>query len=54
MPDKKTSRVKFMIHDVNLYNQEDWGKIIDFFTTNLPKFEQALNYEIEKLKNTKW
>jgi len=54
MPDKKTSRVKFMIDNVNLYNKDDWSKLIDFFTTNLPKFEQALSPEIDKLKSIKW
>ena len=54
MLDKKTSRVKFMIDNVNLYNKDDWSKLIDFFTTNLPKFEQALSPEIDKLKSVKW
>ena len=53
MPDKKTSRVKLMIDNVNLYNKDDWSKLIDFFTTNLPKFEQALSPEIDKLKSIK-
>lgn len=54
MPDKKTSRVKFMIDNVNLYNKDDWSKLIDFFTTNLPMFEQSLSPEIDKLKSIKW
>ena len=54
LPAKKTSRVKFLINDVNYFNKDDWNKLIDFFTTKLPKFEQALSPEIDKLKSIKW
>ena len=54
LPEKKTSRVKFLINDVNYFNKDDWNKLFEFFTINLPKFEQAFRPEIEKQKNIKW
>ena len=54
LPEKKTSRVKFLINDVNYFNKDDWDKLFEFFTINLPKFEQAFRPEIEKQKNIKW
>ena len=54
LPEKKTSRVKFVINDVNYFNKSDWDKLIEFFTINLPRFERALSPELDKLKDNTW
>jgi uncharacterized protein with ParB-like and HNH nuclease domain len=50
LPDNKMSRVKFENNEVSLFNEADWEKINDFFTTNLPKFEYAFSSFIKDLK----
>jgi hypothetical protein len=50
LPDNKMSRVKFELHDVNLFNESDWEKMNDFFVLYLPKFESAIQPFIKSLK----
>lgn len=53
LPDIKSSKVKFTKHNIELNDKSNWNSIIDFFITNIPKFEQALGPEIDLIKDTK-
>lgn len=53
LPDIKSSKVKFTKHNIELNDKSNWNSIIDFFVTNIPKFEQALGPEIDLIKDTK-
>jgi hypothetical protein len=44
------SRIKYELGDVNLFDNNDWEAMNEFLTSNLPKFEQALQSIIQKLK----
>lgn len=50
LPEGKMSRIKTELHDVSLYNDNDWKAMNDFLIDNLPKFETAFRPFIEKLK----
>ena len=50
LPDNKASRVRAIIEDVNLYNNEDWSQMSEFLVENLPKFERAFIPFVEKIK----
>ena len=50
LPDNKASRVRAVIEDVNLYNNEDWSQMSEFLVENLPKFERAFIPFVEKIK----
>ena len=50
LPDNKASRVRAIIEDVNLYNNEDWSQMSKFLVENLPKFERAFIPFVEKIK----
>lgn len=43
---KKMSRIKYEIEGVNIFNREDWEKMIAFFIEYVPKFEKALKKPI--------
>lgn len=49
LPDKKMSRIKSMLNDVNLFDKSHWPKMNEFFVENLPLFEKAFKQEILKL-----
>jgi ATP-dependent DNA ligase len=45
LPNNKMSRIKIEINHVNLFNEDDWDEMDNFFIENLPKFEEAFkNY----------
>lgn len=50
LPENKMSRVKFEMKDVNLYNENDWERMNQFFLDYLPKFENAFRPYIRNLK----
>ena len=50
LPDNKMSRVKFELQDVNLFNDNHWEKMNQFFIEYLPKFENAFRPFIKNLK----
>lgn len=52
LPELKSSKIKFTKHNIELNDKSNWNSIIDFFITNIPKFEQALGPEIDIIKNT--
>lgn len=53
LPELKSSKIKFTKHNIELNDKSNWNSIIDFFVTNIPKFEQALGPEIDLIKDTK-
>lgn len=50
LADNKMSRVKFELQDVNLFNDNHWGSMNQFFLEYLPKFENAFRPFIKNLK----
>jgi len=50
LPDNKMSRVKFELQDVNLFNDNDWNRMNEFFVNYLPKFEKAFQPFIKSIK----
>jgi len=50
LADNKMSRVKFELQDVNLFNDNQWERMNQFFVEYLPKFENAFRPFIKNLK----
>lgn len=50
LPDNKMSRIKTEMNGVNLFNQEDWDQMNQFFIDTMPKFEMAFREQILRLK----
>lgn len=50
LADNKMSRVKFELQDVNLFNDNHWERMNQFFLEYLPKFENAFRSVIKNLK----
>jgi len=50
LPENKMSRIKIEKQGVNIFNEYDWQTMNEFLVSNLPKFENALQPYIKKLK----
>jgi hypothetical protein len=50
LPDSKMSKVLFEIGGLNLFNESDWAAMNDFFVMHLPRFENAFQPFIEKIR----
>jgi len=50
LPDKKMSRIKIEIDQVNVFDEDTWDEMDRFFIENLPKFEKAFKPYISQLK----
>jgi uncharacterized protein with ParB-like and HNH nuclease domain len=50
LPDNKMSAVTFKLEDVNLYDENHWQRMNQFFLEYLPKFENAFIPFIKNLK----
>lgn len=50
LPDNKMSRIKVQLDDVNLFTEEAWGQMDNFFIETLPKFEKAFSGYMKGLK----
>jgi uncharacterized protein with ParB-like and HNH nuclease domain len=50
LPENKMSRIKIEFQGVNLFNETDWSIMNEFIVLNLPKFENAIQSFINKLK----
>ena len=48
LDDKKSSRIRYSLDGVDIFNREDWNKMIDFLVKNLPNFEKAFEKEIKE------
>jgi hypothetical protein len=53
LDDKVTARVKCELKDVNIFNDDDWTKMISFMVTVVPKFENAFKKPIQDLTRLK-
>jgi hypothetical protein len=51
LPDKKASRIKFELNQVDYFNKEDWTKMIDFMVENMQQLEKTFRDPVIKLKN---
>lgn len=49
MDAKRMSRIKYELPDVSVFNEEDWGKMIQFMCQFVPKFEAAFKKPISQL-----
>jgi hypothetical protein len=41
LDDKKSSRIRYSDEGVDIFNRDDWQKMIDFFVRYIPPFEKA-------------
>lgn len=51
LPENKMSRIKYEMGGVNIFERNDWEQMNEFLITYLPKFENALQPAINKLKD---
>lgn len=51
MEDKITSRIKYQINGVNIFNEEDWQKMNEFIIENAIKLHKAFRGYVQKLKS---
>lgn len=50
MDNKKSSRVKYQLDGVSLYDENDWSKMIEFMTENMIKLQKAFDKHIQSVK----
>jgi len=50
LADNKMSRIKFELLEVNLFNENHWSKMNNFFVDNLSKFENSFKKYVSTLK----
>ncbi|MCP8616380.1 DUF4268 domain-containing protein [Salirhabdus salicampi] len=48
--DKKASRIKYQKDDVNVFNEDDWHKMINFMVDSMLKLEQAFRNPIFEVR----
>lgn len=49
LSDKRMSRIKYQLSGVSVFNEEDWGKMFEFMSVHVPKFEAAFKKPIQLL-----
>lgn len=50
LPDKKTSRIKYQLNDVNSNVKEDWRKMIDFMIDGMIRLEKSFRGPVSKVR----
>jgi hypothetical protein len=50
LPDNKMSLVSYKLEDINLYEENNWDIMNQFFIAYLPKFENAFRPFIKSIK----
>ena len=50
LDNKKSCRVSYDLEGVNLFEKDDWEKMLTFLATNMVKFESALREPVKKVK----
>lgn len=50
LSDKKASRIKHQLDDVNILHREDWDKMIDFMVKGMIRFEDIFKPHLDKVK----
>lgn len=48
--DKISSRVSYSMENANIFNKEEWDKILNFTSTNMIKFEKVMRDPLMKVK----
>lgn len=51
MEDKVTSRIKYQMNGVNIFNEEDWQKMTEFIIDGAIRLHKAFGEPVRKLKN---
>lgn len=51
LPDKKASRIKYELNQVDYFNKEDWPKMIEFMVKHMKKLELAFKEPLSILKS---
>lgn len=51
LDEKKASRIKFEMLNVNVFNKEDWEKMIDFLINSMIKLEKAFSDALKTTSN---
>lgn len=51
LPEKKASRIKFELNQVDYFNKEDWTKMIEFMVEHMQQLEKTFREPVMKLKN---
>lgn len=50
LDDQKVCRIKSQINDVDIFNKEDWSKMIEFLISEMIKFEQVFREPLKVIK----
>lgn len=50
LDNKKMCRISYYLEGVNLFEKNDWEKMMDFLVTNMIKLEKAMNEPLKKVK----
>ena len=50
LDDNNSSRIKYQLNGVNIFNKDDWDKMIEFQINNMIKFENAMKEPLNKVK----
>lgn len=50
LDDKKMSRVSYQLSGVSVFEQTDWPKMLEFLSSNIPPFEEAMRDVLLKVK----
>jgi len=49
LDDKRASRIKYELNSVNVFNKEDWDKMIEFMTDGMVRLESTFKKSIQKI-----
>jgi hypothetical protein len=49
LDEKITARIKFELSAVNIFNEDDWQKMIEFMVDVVPKFEAAFKKPLQEI-----
>lgn len=47
---KKGARIKYQIENVNIFNREDWPKMIEFLTDSMSRLERATKKPLKEVR----
>lgn len=50
LDDNKKSKVSYQLHDVSIFEKDDWEKMLEFLSTNIILFEESMRESLLKVK----
>ena len=50
LDDKKASRIKCQMDNVSVFNEDDWGSMINFMVESMIKLNDAFNKPLQKVR----